>query len=292
MTRFVTQIVDASTFRRSLVCPAQVLAALDPAEMARLLDEGKRIYGEKPSLRKFAKSDATNKNVTWSNDEYAHVGLQHQYLRLKSLQRFTETYNLVGRAVGRDATARDVLLKSPSLRVASLGGGPAFELDAVREYVHDHADARPQLTLYSIDLQPSWRPYAEALGCRFDAPFDVLQKAPDDLIRAAGSQAIDVLVVSYLLIYCTTAHTADMFANLLQRNLVKVLLISERTHDQDIVKLLEARGLDVVPLMPQRNGADQRQLLVLNAKHRRPLKDEAGAYPNPVFPNVPFARGT
>ena len=289
MTRFVTQIVDASTFRRSLVCPAQVLAALDPAEMARLLDEGKRIYGEKPSLRKFAKSDATNKNVTWSNDEYAHVGLQHQYLRLKSLQRFTETYNLVGRAVGRDATARDVLLKSPSLRVASLGGGPAFELDAVREYVHDHADARPQLTLYSIDLQPSWRPYAEALGCRFDAPFDVLQKAPDDLVAAAGGP-VDVLVVSYLLIYCTNDRTADFLANLLHRDLVKVLLVSERTHDQDIVRLLEARHLDVVPLMPQRAGNDQRQLLVLDARHRRRLRD--GQPDEVAFPNVPFARGT
>ena len=30
-------------------------------------------------------SEAEGKNVTWSDGEYAHVGLQTQYLKLKSL---------------------------------------------------------------------------------------------------------------------------------------------------------------------------------------------------------------
>ena len=270
----------------------ELLALMDPRESKQLLEEGKKIYGEKPSLRKFDKKKGDGLNVTWSDAEYAHVGLQTQYLKLKSFQRFTETYNLVARAAGRDATARDVFLKTPELRVASLGGGPAFEVDALREYVLAHAEAAPDFRLYSIDLQPGWKPYAEALGCAFAAPFDVLEASPDDLVAAAGGKPVDVLLVSYLLIYCTSDRTADFFHNLLARKLAKVLLISERTHDQDIVKLLEARGLAVIPLMPQRNGNDQRQLLVLLAEHRRPLKGEADAYPDPVFPNVPFARGT
>ena len=272
---------------------AAILATLDPAEAKKLVSEGRKIYGEKPSLRKFGgKTKGDGLNVTWSDAEYAHVGLQTQYLRLKSFQRFTETYNLVARACGRDETARKVLLESPVLRVSSLGGGPAFEVDALREYVLKHAKQPTDLRLYSIDLQPGWAPYAEALGCAFEAPFDVLERSPDDLVNASGGKPIDVLVISYLLIYCTTDRTADLFHNLLSRNLVKVLLISERTHGQDIVKMLERRGLAVVPLMPQQNGTDQRQLLVLSADSRRPLKDEPDAYPDPVFPNVPFARGT
>ena len=51
---------------------------------AAIVEEGRRIYGEKPSLRKFG-SEAEGKNVTWSDGEYAHVGLQTQYLKLKSL---------------------------------------------------------------------------------------------------------------------------------------------------------------------------------------------------------------
>ena len=49
-----------------------------------------------------------------------------------------------------------------------------------------HAEAAPDFRLYSIDLQPGWKPYAEALGCAFAAPFDVLEASPDDLVAAAG----------------------------------------------------------------------------------------------------------
>ena len=95
--------------------------------------------------------------------------------------------------------------------------------------------------------------------------------------------------MSYLLIYCTSERTADLFHYLLQKDLVKVLFISERTHDQDIVRLLEARGLAVVPLMPQAGGRDQRQLLVLDPKNRAAVGDAPAEL---AFPNVPFAKGT
>ena len=57
----------------------------------RVAAEGERLYVEKPTLR----GDA---NVTWSYDEYGHPGLQLYYLKLKSWQRFTETYALMERA--------------------------------------------------------------------------------------------------------------------------------------------------------------------------------------------------
>lgn len=247
-----------------------------------LLAEGKRIYAEKPSLRKFDAKEG--KNVTWSNDEYAHVGLRAQYLRLKSLQRYTETYNLLERAVAVDAIARGVLRSSAELRVASLGGGPAFELVALSDFV----STSPQL--YSLDLQPAWKPYAEALGCAF-ARVDVNEASPKSIIDACGGKPLDVLVVSYLLIYCTNDRTADLLADLLRQRLVSVLLISERTHIQGIVALLRKRQVAVIPLMPQTRETDHRQLLAL--LDPKPLGGSAGGEPTPVtFFNVPFARGT
>jgi len=270
-----------------LALNARALARLPADQASKLLDEGRRIYGEKPSLRKFAASDGQNKNVTWSDDEYGHLGLQAQYLKLKSFQRFTETYNMCARACAADGYARRVLLESPALRVASLGGGPAFELDALREFCHAACPTPPKLAMYSLDLQPGWGPYANALGCHFVAPLDVSTATPKSIVRACGDRPIDVMVISYLFIYCTDARTADLMHHLLVNDLVKVLFVSERTENQDIVGLLEQRGLAVVPLLPQRSK-DQRQLLVLDPKRRERTAGE----PDLAFPNVPFARGT
>ncbi|KAJ1460389.1 hypothetical protein M885DRAFT_477923 [Pelagophyceae sp. CCMP2097] len=261
------------------------LALLDPAERKKLLAEGAKIYGEKPSLRK-----GGGHNVTWSDDEYAHVGLRATYLRLKSLQRYTETYNLCQRACDLDAGFADILAR-PTLRMASLGGGPAFELDAIREFVYQrHPDS--EFDLYSIDLQPAWRPYAEALGCAFVAPFDVSKETAESLLKASGGKPVDLLVISYLMIYCTDDRTADMFAASLQKGYARAILFSERTHKQDIVELLERRGLSCVPLLPQAKGVDQRQMLVtLASQHRKPSGPRTPE-PDLVFPNVPFAKGT
>jgi len=44
------------------------------------------------------KSNVANAQVTWSQSEYAHPGMQWMYLTLKSWQRFTETWALLERA--------------------------------------------------------------------------------------------------------------------------------------------------------------------------------------------------
>jgi hypothetical protein len=64
-----------------------------------------------------------------------------RYLRFKSFQRFTETYNLLERAAARglfrDCVPRPAAAAGGGgvapLRVASIGGGPAYELLAFRE---------------------------------------------------------------------------------------------------------------------------------------------------------------
>eukprot|EP01052_Picozoa_sp_SAG31_P012906 SAG31_NODE_764_length_12262_cov_26.578887_12_plen_119_part_00 len=71
--------------------------------------EGYALYEEKPNLRRKGKSTAENAdggNVgcgTWSDAEYGLAGFQWMYLRLKSFQRFTETWALLDRCVSYPA---------------------------------------------------------------------------------------------------------------------------------------------------------------------------------------------
>ncbi len=277
---------------------AKCMGEVSEDQREHILAQGRELYVQKPSLRQTGRKSGINRNVTWSIEEYGHVGLQRQYLRLKSIQRFTETYNLCQRACQRDRHARKVVLKSDSkLRVASIGGGPGFELDAIREFVWRETRSltdQSRFEFYSIDLQPDWKPYPESLGFNFVAPFDINSVNPEDLRSACDGKDIDVLVISYLLIYCTTERTADFFEQLLRQGIVKILFCSERTHKQDIVPMLVRRNLSVTHLMPQYdNQLDQRQLLVQLKESAEPtnarpedIEEEC------VFVNVPFKKGS
>ena len=78
--------------------------------------EGKQIYARKPNL-------GAN-GVTWSQEDYGHRGLQAEYLRLKSVQRFTEGWCAFQRAynppaftvieVGSTCATTSYLAPSPS----------------------------------------------------------------------------------------------------------------------------------------------------------------------------------
>jgi hypothetical protein len=111
--------------------------------------------------------------VTWSQSDYGHRGLQAEYLRLKSVQRFTEGWVAMQRVYNLGALRH--LMGSadaaggarPTLRVASFGGGPGFELVAARAFCERHLP-RAQLDLISIDLATEWQPCAEGLGLRFN----------------------------------------------------------------------------------------------------------------------------
>ena len=83
--------------------------------------------------------------------------LQAEYMRLKSIQRFTEGTAAMERAYNAGAftaqlAARPQGGRRAPFRVASLGGGPGFELVAVREFCASHLpNVEPQLL--SLDLQ-------------------------------------------------------------------------------------------------------------------------------------------
>ena len=124
----------------------------------QLLEEGREIYAEKRNMAAQA--------VTWSQQEYKHLGLQFEYLCFKSLQRFTETWALLQRA--KEQGLFEVLLKSGKnrARVASIGGGPGFELLAFQRFFAFYYP-KFEMELISLDVEESWRPHVEGLGMRY-----------------------------------------------------------------------------------------------------------------------------
>ena len=155
--------------------------------------EGQRIYARKPNMGEH--------DVTWSQLEYGHLGLQKEYIRYKSVQRLTEAWACLQRAkrAGLFFELDETPLmenESPSvpLRWASLGGGPGFELLAVKWFFEKHFP-RYALDLVSLDLEASWREAAEGLGLRFST-WDV--RDGDGLERAAGGP-VDYAIASYVL---------------------------------------------------------------------------------------------
>ena len=82
---------------------------------ARQRAEGYALYEEKPNLRR--------NGTTWSDAEYGLPGFQWMYLRMKSWQRFTETWACLERCARGGLFDEGACLMSSS-RVVSIGGGP------------------------------------------------------------------------------------------------------------------------------------------------------------------------
>jgi hypothetical protein len=118
------------------------------------MQEGEQIYRKKPSK---------DGEGTWSQEEYAHYGLQREYIRFKSFQRFTETYNAMERC---NYILNDVFRNHKGqFIVASLGGGPGIELFAVYDFFkRHHPHLVNELRLVSLDLEPSWQSIIESFA--------------------------------------------------------------------------------------------------------------------------------
>uniref|UniRef100_A0A7S4FAZ1 Uncharacterized protein n=1 Tax=Chrysotila carterae TaxID=13221 RepID=A0A7S4FAZ1_CHRCT len=259
-----------------------------------IMAEGEALYADKPTMKQHHGAKGT-----WSDDEYAHPGLQSVYLRLKSFQRFTESWALLERAAESGLLE---LLLSPmddKMVVASLGGGPGYELlacdwflrywrstrnasaDEKRAWLREHDFLKSQaddgdddvgsasMDLVSLDLQPSWAPYVHALGedslhnysfAQWDVHAD--ESAVLATRRACGAESIQLCLISNVMVYCSDEATADVLTQLLAGG-VRAILINERGADQRIVGMVQRRGVVVLRLMRQEAGRDDRQLVFL-----------------------------
>ena len=280
------------------------LTALEEHD-ANLVSEGERIYAQKPNLGM--------NGITWSQENYSHLGLQAEYMRLKSIQRFTEMYSALERAHNCGGLVK--LLNQPGrlgseLCVASLGGGPGFELVALRTFAREHLKAsvdEKHLELLSLDLCSEWAPCAQQLGLGF-ATWDVNDGA--DLLPAAyrarltvpgGSgcqtQRIDLAIISYVLYhYMSTEEISDWLARkIVDGDLGGVLIISRFEDLTPQINAMERRGVQVIKLMRQplhsRSRTDHRQLLYLPKDTNPMIELDSKDYITTSFPNVPHEDG-
>ena len=266
--------------RRVIAALDAAIVTLAPDDAAReaIVRSGVDIYAKKPSIRE--------RDVTWSQTEYAHLGLQREYCRFKSVQRFTETWACLERARAR-GVFEDVGKggDGETRRVASLGGGPGFELVAVREFFKAHFPS-VTLDLVSLDLEESWRASAEALGLRF---FQWDMRSGKVAETCGG--AVDFALASYVYkMYMCEDDVADWFADEL-KDMHAAFIISR---DQSLkTALMEKRGVDVRKLMAlQTQRGDDRQLVFSRDRvfetWSTSTKSAHAPESSMTFPNVPY----
>lgn len=241
---------------------------------------GQGLYSDKPTLR--------TKGVTWSTAEYAHPGLEWMYLRMKSLQRFTEIYSLLERCKSRGVFNHILERGNSSLRIASVGGGPGYELLATKLFFQEHAPG-VELDLISTDVCAAWKPYVELLGFRFEQ-YDLMDRERS-LMDAIGHRTgeVDFCIVSCVMIYVTNSHTLENFSRLIHNDKVKAILLSERGEKMKAANMFEELGGAVTRLIDQSYGKDERQVVFSSKKFKdtRLTKDNESLF-EPTFPNVPY----
>mmetsp|Transcript_13977 Transcript_13977/g.50866 ORF Transcript_13977/g.50866 Transcript_13977/m.50866 type:complete len:407 (-) Transcript_13977:729-1949(-) len=258
------------------------------ARASQILDEGRNIYAEKRYM--------TKESVTWSQEEYKHPGLQFEYLCFKSLQRFTETWAMLQRAQHWGLFDTTLMSGKRRVRVASIGGGPGFELLAFQRFFEFYYP-NYQLELISLDVEESWRKHVEGLGLRFEQ-WDVKDGAAKLEDKCRG--AVQFAIISYVFYhYMSNNECYDWLANWLLRDdesVVKgpdALFVSSRQFGlQPQVENMRRRGVRVQKLMEQAT-TDDRQLLFMPPKVEDAVKTarEHMTTKPPMkltFPNVPY----
>lgn len=293
------QLVAAAA-RLVAVADSKLVVAADGEQLRR---EGEDIYSRKPNKK--------SEDVTWSQREYAHAGLQREYVRFKSVQRFTEMWAALERAhaVGALSAAVEAHTRGGgACRVASLGGGPGFELFAFKAFFERHFPS-VALRCVSLDLAEEWAPYCEAIGVAY-ARWDVHDGA--GLLPAAGGP-VDYALVSYVMHHYMAneacAHWLGQWLNgpppaerladgeaalpaaptaLGAAPAPRAVLVIGRDENMGReAALLSAAGVQCVRLIDQAGGRDDRQLLLLPASS---AAAEGRACPSAglTFENVPF----
>lgn len=265
----------------------------------QLIEEGKDIYRNKPTF--VATKDlecGDSQKVTWSQLEYGHIGVQRMYLKLKSYQRFTEAWSLMERADAQglfDSMLASSVNSSNEpfvLRVASIGGGPGFELYACQEYFRKKkglSEKVLQLELTSLDLEDSWKEYVRIMGFRF-VQWDL---RTGGLLQKLGYNANEkklhfVIISAVMEMYMANDNCCNWLAKLLLEEGVMAALVDSRSTKLKALQMMRERDVKALGLLP--NG-DERQSIVFKKDAYVPRDKNFHVHqPQGIFPNVPFAK--
>ena len=276
------QRIEEEAAASSLTAKADATRSYSADVIVRI---GKGLYAHKPTLR--------TKGVTWSTEEYSHPGLQRMYLRMKSIQRFTEIWALLERADSIGTFDHIYEKGSGTVRIAAVGGGPGYELLATRLFFEEKCPDI-ELELICMDVCEAWKPCAEKLGFRF-VQYDITNENTNPL-KAAGLEPgeLDFCIISCVMIYCTTMETMNMFYEILHEGCVGAALVSERGEKTIACTMFEELGGSVVRLIDQSFGMDERQAIWCSKEFheanrlRRPDYNGDIRDTDLTFPNVPY----
>ena len=238
------------------------------------LEKGREIYARKPAIK--------NEEVTWSQEEYADLGLLFEYCRYKSIQRVTEAWSTFEKAkkkrlfefIDRKIAVIDEKRNGKSdsedssfMRVASLGGGPGFELLAFKWFIefafHKQYEAKKHgnIELVSLDLAQSWEKICLQLSPSMKFNTFNLVKDGEELEEKSGGR-VDVLLLSYVAkMYANNDECFEWISKKINDRKISIAFVISRDEKmEEFIRGFEKKGVLVTPLMEQTLGKDHRLL--------------------------------
>lgn len=170
-----------------------------PSEKCEKIVKGMELYAYKPSF---------TRDITWTTEEYNLPEFQYTYIRLKSLQRYTECFTMYEKVFTDKTQIKNVL---------SIGGGSGYELIALRDFL------RKDIHAEIIDIAESWKKYADLIDCEY---FIADVNEVSDIIISTMKRA-DLIIFSYVFKYLKD----PFFAALNNQFADKMLIFNERHQD-------------------------------------------------------------
>jgi hypothetical protein len=231
----------------------------DPEKQVK---EGVKIYIEKSSK---------SKGATWTDEEYQHLGFQIVYINVKSIQRFTEMYNLLIRGYNKNYFNN---LKD-ELNIVSVGGGPAFELFAMKIFFHTFYP-KIKINFASIDLNNYWVLTNKLLNIKF------IQGSFYDKEIIKEITKFDISVMSYVVYHYfnKTKRHKDIINMLKNKN--KMLLVNSRLQSLPVIRDVTNSNKNIY--LYNLTG-DNRQCILSRIKLDNTLKERRCNIP---FKDVPY----
>ena len=233
----------------------------------KMIEEGKKIYVEKQ-----------NKNVqkkvgTWSISEYKHLGMLYLYIKIKSFQRFTENWSMIEKANQLNPSIfKDIKSK---LNVASIGGGPGFELVAFEKFFNhnkNYKDKNININFYNIDLVDDWEDYYKLNGSNY---FFI----KGDFFKLELNKKMDYIFFSNT--FATYLNNFDGWKSIIKLldNCEAIFINDRKKNLNNFREYIKKNNYYMISIL---GNNDHRQIIVTKKNHYLPQKFKL------VFPNVPF----
>lgn len=237
----------------------------------KILKEGSLIYNNKINLKQ-------KKLGTWSIEEYKHLGLMYFYIKIKSFQRFTENWSILEKGNKLQPSVFEELKdKSISINVASIGGGPGFELLAFKYFFNFHKNYNNiKLNFYNFDLVDEWEKYYKLLGDEFN-----FIKGDFFELTSLNKNMDYIFFSNVFATYLNNINGYNKIINLLKN--CKAIFINDRNKNLNVFKeYLSKYNINMIEILGYH---DHRQIIITKNKFNINFNNL-----NFIFPNVPYIK--